>query len=555
MTRIRRLTQCESSRGVWGVGSLFAAGLLMSATITACVWAATPSNDNSDTDTNLQKATETASSKNLNPKETDTTAKAETAKNVQRIQLLIQDLSSNNSVVAMTTLVKIGEPAVQPMITTMLDSKKHGEVRGCAAQVLGRIKDPRAIRPLTIALIDDSQPLRLFASQALKEIGKPAFESLLPLFDDPSPHARLGATRAIDQIKGERVTNILIERLGDAHHTVRYAAAQGLRGRTSGKRVVDALIAAIDEPNDAARDQVFTSLCHVKDPRLVEIFLAGLNDPYKVVRWRAATGLGTQKAKAAVEPLLAAFKSDDDDLRSSAARALGKIADIRALKPLIQLARTDPDPSVRETAGLAIGKVEHPNLPDEETAWGEAVEGIQLGLRCTTGRRFYRYGEVIRFEQVIRNRSQRDWKFRVQYGGMTLSHVQDGKTSLFYGHRIFGGGVYLLPRPIEIEVNHTGGINTLSLIVTSPKPRPLPSGLAALRVDFTVPPPKPRLRPSRLPTLRVEAGKYTISTAFGPPLIFPSKKDSKDLDVWRKPLVSSELEIVIRNDKMPHTTR
>jgi HEAT repeat protein len=65
-------------------------------------------------------------------------------------------------------LVKIGDPAVQPLIAALKDKDPH--IRGGAALALGEIKDSRAIDPLIAALRDENAGTRSAAVAALGEI-------------------------------------------------------------------------------------------------------------------------------------------------------------------------------------------------------------------------------------------------------------------------------------------------------------------------------------------------------------------------------------------------
>ena len=68
-----------------------------------------------------------------------------------------------------TALVKIGSPAVSDLIIALGNSKSF--VRSAVAEVLGNIKDPRAVKPLIELLSDSDQYVRSVAARALDNIG------------------------------------------------------------------------------------------------------------------------------------------------------------------------------------------------------------------------------------------------------------------------------------------------------------------------------------------------------------------------------------------------
>ena len=69
---------------------------------------------------------------------------------------------------AFYALVKIGEPAIDPLILALNDS--NSSVRCYAADALGEIGDPRAVDPLNDALEDEDGDVREAATEALEKI-------------------------------------------------------------------------------------------------------------------------------------------------------------------------------------------------------------------------------------------------------------------------------------------------------------------------------------------------------------------------------------------------
>jgi HEAT repeat protein len=378
------------------------------------------------------------------------------------------------SLVATRALASIGKPAVEPLVKAVQDTSRNSTVRGCAATTLGKIGDARAIQSLLDALDDEEQPVRLFASHALGEMGESAFAQIIPLLHHEHARVRLAATNAIgygsrmnrNSTEGrkllEKAERLLEKQLTDESPNVRSAAANGLRSIGGASQAVDALLAAAADPGDDARVNVFSALADTGDPRAVDVFLAGLNDPHKVVRWRSAEGLGRFRATRAVEPLLAALRSDDSQLRHLAATSLGQIGHARALEPLVALNRTDEDLDVRAAAGRAIGQIEHPNVSPSDIAWGTPVDTVQLGLRCQSGIRPYRMGEIVRYERLIRNSGKREWTVEVASCGLISPHVKDGDVVLHSG---FALGGRWSSRKVTVRPGETRQLDTTEFIL------------------------------------------------------------------------------------------
>jgi HEAT repeat protein len=66
-------------------------------------------------------------------------------------------------------LVKIGPPAVEPLIGVLKDESAH--VRSFAAEGLGELGDKRAIQPLVALLKDEDEEVRRSATKALTKLG------------------------------------------------------------------------------------------------------------------------------------------------------------------------------------------------------------------------------------------------------------------------------------------------------------------------------------------------------------------------------------------------
>ena len=87
------------------------------------------------------------------------------------IEQLINSLNNENIDVrknAASALIKIGEPAVDMLINALDD--ENWRVRWQAAEILGEIKDDRAVKPLINALNDENNDVRRASNKALERI-------------------------------------------------------------------------------------------------------------------------------------------------------------------------------------------------------------------------------------------------------------------------------------------------------------------------------------------------------------------------------------------------
>lgn len=200
-------------------------------------------------------------------------------------------------------VVKIGEPAIEPLIQALKDEDYDG--RWKAAEALDKL----GWKPSS----EVDRCYYLIAKRELKElvkIGKPAVESLIQSLKDRKESVRGEAAEALGEIGDERAVGPLIHALKDEDWTVR------------GKAVV--------------------SLWEIGDERAVESLIHVLKyDPEFFVRKAAAWALGEIGDKRAVEPLIQALKDEYLDVRIKAANALGEIRDERAVEPLINALLTN----------------------------------------------------------------------------------------------------------------------------------------------------------------------------------------------------------------------
>ena len=128
---------------------------------------------------------------------------------------------------AAKALVRIGEPAVEPLISSLKGTNWRIRVR--AALALGEIKDSRAAEPLLAILKDEDHIIRASAVMALAKIIDPsAMEPLIAALKDKSKRIRRRAAVALGGIKDYRAIEPLIAALKDERLIVRVKSAYAL---------------------------------------------------------------------------------------------------------------------------------------------------------------------------------------------------------------------------------------------------------------------------------------------------------------------------------------
>lgn len=299
------------------------------------------------------------------------------------------------------SLKTMSGPALEPLLAALKDPAQA--IRTRVVEVLGGIKDPRAVDALIAAIGDESIKVRLTAVAALGGSGDPRAVSALAAilgdgkdpgvvlnFDEqgqvidtvsPEQHAaglegplKVAAARALGQIGGAAVEPLL-KALESGSGLVRATVAETLGG-SGDPRVVAPLVALLGDDDQRLRSAAANALGRTGDRRAVEPLIAGLRDSDREVRSTAAHSLGLLKdgraatplvawfrgephlggqgedvldgldCTQAVGPLIAALRDETAEVRLFAARALGRIRDPRAAKALLD-ARLDSDPPVR----------------------------------------------------------------------------------------------------------------------------------------------------------------------------------------------------------------
>lgn len=121
---------------------------------------------------------------------------------------------------------KMGVAAVNPLIEALQD--KEGTVRKFAANLLGKLGDPRAIEPLGMALYDLHHEVGKVSAESLAQFGVPALDVLIEALSHPEMWIRIHSIAALSKIRDGRVTPILVEMLNDPEREVKKQVIESL---------------------------------------------------------------------------------------------------------------------------------------------------------------------------------------------------------------------------------------------------------------------------------------------------------------------------------------
>src|SRR6266545_4570131 len=141
----------------------------------------------------------------------------------------------------------IGSAAVDALIEAL--GNREGTVRKFAAEILGKIGDPRAIEELGMTLYDLHHEVGGAAAESLAKFGPLAIQPLRDALVHPEGAVREIAVMALGSIQNPRVAPLIIDMLKDPNRMVQKQAIQAL-GQIDDPRAISALQIMADDRSD-----------------------------------------------------------------------------------------------------------------------------------------------------------------------------------------------------------------------------------------------------------------------------------------------------------------
>lgn len=230
-------------------------------------------------------------------------------------------------------------------------------VRRQAATALARIRtaprgsafaDParqaRTVKELAGDLADGDPAVRTRAACDLREAGDRAIDAIQPLVA-----LMTDGTRVDPDICGRERWNNRSEPTTPGEQAARALVSIG-------SRAFDPVLSTLRSNVWIARRNAAWALGAFDDSRAVQALVAALHDPEPTVREQVAWALGAIGDDGGVDGLIGALKDANPRVREQAAWALGAIGHAKATDALLPLLK-DPDVGVRRQAAWAIGAI------------------------------------------------------------------------------------------------------------------------------------------------------------------------------------------------------
>jgi HEAT repeat protein len=282
------------------------------------------------------------------------------------VPALVADLRSDDATVRQRSAQVLGRMnvAAREAVPALIDRAKKEPAETVYATALAQIGAP-ALDPLLKELTATSEKdfaSRAWVFRALKDMGSPAMDALVPALDSPQPAVRAGAVRALE---GMPLTPPLVKRLvdlsADNDPKVRAATLRTLAFVRSQRDVlVPKLESGLNDGDAEVRRAAAVGLAAIGSVErigakgLIEL----LGEPDVAIQRSAINALGIVGAAAAPAVPMISERLGRADLRITALEALGKIGPgaAPAVPQLLELAKSG-DEEVRLAALQAIGNI------------------------------------------------------------------------------------------------------------------------------------------------------------------------------------------------------
>jgi HEAT repeat protein len=267
------------------------------------------------------------------------------SKDPQVVAALIKRIKKGRATIdAFDALVKIGAPAVEPLISLLKDQDKH--MQWNAAKALGEIGDPQAVEPLRVVLSEEGYSIVWDA--AVEALGKIGNTQCIRILENELQHPREECRwKVIDSLVETRkpvIVEPLIKALGDKESSVRRCAVHALRRFGDVRAVPPLLSAALADQDIEMRQEAAKALGALGwQPEDLQM---NIDLAFALRDWDELGKLGSP----AVDRLIGELQGKEYGLRVEVAKTLGKIGDVRAVQPLVAALSDDGVGLIREAA-------------------------------------------------------------------------------------------------------------------------------------------------------------------------------------------------------------
>ena len=237
----------------------------------------------------------------------------------------LEDKKGTAQRTAKKDLINFGADSVEPLIAVVKDwTGRPAELRVVCVDILGEIKDKRAVPVIIDTLTDNRMTMRYNAARALGNIGdKKAAPALIKLLDDKDWQVRFYAVEALGKIGDKSAINPVASIMTkDLNKEVRLAGIKCLYqvdGKTQYKSVMESF--SDTEPSIRSYAVELSAKWNIEEalPLITRMLK---DDRSNVVRASCAHALGAYKNFASAPALIQALSDNYKDVRIYALESL-----------------------------------------------------------------------------------------------------------------------------------------------------------------------------------------------------------------------------------------
>jgi len=201
-------------------------------------------------------------------------------------------------------------------------------------------------------------------------------QDLIEALEDVDDATREEAAKALADLGDPNALEELLTAIEDDYWAVRVQIGWAL-AKIGGERAIDGLIVLFNDSMMEVQAEAVLAMASMGQNTVTKLITC-LKDERWRVREQAAKSLGLLKDSQAVQGLMiVAGRDRDGAVKSAAAEALGRIGDSKAVPALIKLFK-DTSKIVRETAGTALLYIGEDSIP----ALIETLKDPHFVVRC-----------------------------------------------------------------------------------------------------------------------------------------------------------------------------
>ncbi len=288
-----------------------------------------------------------------------------------------------------------------------LSSEDPG-ARLVAARELGQLAVWEAAEPLVLLLADADEEVREAAIGALEQIDEGAVDAALEGMKSEVPGVRAGCADVLGRLvvaDDRRIGEALLVAVGDPEPAVRFRAL-GALGEIGDPVAAEAMKQALEDEDVQVRVQAAASLTRIGDGSGLPVLLKAVNHSEPDMRILAVGGLARIAAPAAIQAIRDLTTDDDPTVRRVAYTSLISIGTPDTIEAGLAGLK-DPSRNVRADVAHLLGTFRPPGVAD---ALLETLQSDESGtVRVTAGMALAHIGDK-RAEPILLERLGSDYR-------------------------------------------------------------------------------------------------------------------------------------------------